>query len=125
MLEHEYDKPVVAAKPKKLQGKKEKGVDSGGKEEHKYHVLEGPVPKSKNKQERKEDHKYHILEGPAPRERRLNKKPDMQEGGGNVYHVLEGPTPRDESNAKKRDKKEEGGSCLSCVRGTSTERWKQ
>ena len=29
--EHQYDKPVIAAKPKKLQSKKGKGVDSGGK----------------------------------------------------------------------------------------------
>ena len=49
VLEYEYDKPVVAAKPKKLQGKKDKGVDSEGKEEHKYHVLEGLVPRSEKK----------------------------------------------------------------------------
>jgi hypothetical protein len=92
VLEHEYDKPVVAAKPKKLQSKKETRVDSGGKEEHKYHVLEGPIPRNEKVQERKEDHEYHILEGPAPRKRSHDKKPDMLEGRGNVYHILEGPT---------------------------------
>ena len=46
--EHQYDKPVIAAKLKKLQSKKGKEVDSGGKEEHTYHVLEGQVPRDDN-----------------------------------------------------------------------------
>ena len=120
-IEHQYDKPVIAAKPKKLQSKKDQGVNSGGKEEHTYHVSEGPVPRNDNnskkldKTERKEDHKYHVLEGLISREECDTKNPDKQEGG-NVYHVLEGPTPREE-NGNKELHEQEGGNVYHALEG--------
>ena len=42
---HQYDKPIVAVKPKKLQSKKDELVNSQRKEQH---VLEGPIPRDEN-----------------------------------------------------------------------------
>ena len=74
------------------------GGDSAGKEEYKYHILEGPIETNRNKRESRECHEYHILEGPLPKKEGNDKIPQMQAEGSNVYHVLEGPTSRDEND---------------------------
>ena len=63
--EHQYDKPIVAVKPKKLQSKKDEQVDSDRREQQMYHVLEGPIRNDENKNQEGEN-AYHVLEGPTP-----------------------------------------------------------
>ena len=64
--EHQYDKPIVAIKPKKLQSKKDERVDSERKEQHTYHVLEEPIPSDENKINQEGENEYYVLEGPTP-----------------------------------------------------------
>ena len=104
--EHEYDKPVIAPKPKRLQNMKEKG------EEHKYYVFDGPVPRSgrDNKNditadsEGKEEHKYAILE---TRERKQKKGKAKIKQEERMYHVLEVRDNKKGTSADPKIKQEE------------------